>query len=90
MLSSNDKIHQFSAFKSNNRLRILDLIRRKGPISRVQLASIVGISTAAVTGITNNLLERNLIREVGLGESVQGRKPIMLEINPDSGINHRD
>ena len=86
MLSSNDKIHQFSTFKSNNRLRILDLIRRKGPISRVQLASIVGISTAAVTGITNNLLERNLIREVGLGESVQGRKPIMLEINPDSGL----
>ena len=86
MLSSNDKIHQFSAFKSNNRLRILDLIRRKGPISRVQLASIVGISTAAVTGITNNLLERNLIREVGLGESVQGRKPIMLDINPDFGL----
>ena len=86
MLSSNDKIHQFSAFKSNNRLRILDLIRRKGPISRVQLSSIVGISTAAVTGITNNLLDRNLIREVGLGVSVQGRKPIMLEINPDSGL----
>ena len=72
-----------SPCKGQNKYLVLDLIRRKSPISRVQLASLVGITTAAVTVITNTLIEHGLIREIGLGESQQGRKPILLEITPD-------
>ena len=67
--------------RGQNRLLILDLIRKNGSISRVELANMTGLSTAALTNLTSQLLDLGLIKEVGLGESPQGRKPVLLEFN---------
>jgi predicted NBD/HSP70 family sugar kinase len=67
--------------REKNRHLILNLIRKSGSISRVKLAAETGLSTAALTKITSQLLDHGLIREIGLGESSQGRKPILLELN---------
>ena len=70
-----------------NELNILRFIKNEGPISRADLAKRYKISKAAVSEITAHLLEKNYIREIGMGDStrVGGRKPIMLEFNPNAG-----
>ena len=73
-----------NTIRGQNRILILNLIRQHGTISRVDLASETGLSTAALTKITGQLLDHGLIREMGLGESAQGRKPVLLELNHEA------
>ncbi len=70
-----------------NELNILRFIKNEGPISRAELAKRYKISKAAVSEITAHLLEQNYIHEIGMGDStsVGGRKPILLEFNPEAG-----
>ena len=72
-----------SLMKKLNRSAILELLREKGPLSRTQIAQILQLSPATITRIVNDLLEENLILEVGKGEStdVGGRRPALLEFN---------
>lgn len=72
----------------SSRYRILDTIRRHGAISRVELALATDLSRAAVTGITQSLLESALIREKPAFESnggARGRPRVMLSISPAAG-----
>ncbi len=71
--------------KSINKHAAIDLIRfTPGGISRVELARKMGITRAAVTAIINDLTRTNQVREVE-GTYPTGRKPIVLEINPNLG-----
>lgn len=69
--------------KIKNRSKVLDMIRRKEYISRIELSNNTNLTPAAVTDIINELLEKDIINEVGLGDSSGGRKPVMLTVNPD-------
>jgi predicted NBD/HSP70 family sugar kinase len=62
---------------------MLDMVRRRNPISRVQLAEEFGLSKVTVSTIINELLEEGLIIEVGEGTGCEkgGRKPILLALN---------
>ncbi len=70
-----------------NELNILRFIKNDGPISRAELAKRYKLSKAAVSEIISNLLQLGYIREIGMGSSTKlgGRKPILLEFNPQSG-----
>lgn len=73
---------------THSRYRVLDTIRRHPTISRVELAAQTDLSRAAVTGITQSLLESGLIVETPAVESKdggRGRPRIMLNISPDAG-----
>lgn len=70
--------------KELNKAAILDLIRTTRGISRKALADRTGLSPTATGAIVRELLGAQFIREVGEGKSSGGRKPVMLEINPDS------
>ncbi len=81
-----------------NAALLLDLIRKQTTISRADLAKMTGIRATSVSAIVQQLLEQNLVREVGLGKSTGGRQPSLLELNPggiyaigieisDTGIN---
>lgn len=64
---------------------IVTAIRRSGPLSRTDLARILGYSRANITGTIAGLLTRSILREVGLGASQGGRRPIMLDFNSRLG-----
>jgi len=64
-----------------NRQIALNLVRAHQPISRADLARLMGVSRAAVTLIVNDLLKRKLIFEGATGETVRGRKPTFLHID---------
>lgn len=63
---------------------VLNLIRKKGSISRIEIAKRTRIRPGTLQGIIEELLREKIIREKGLGDSKGGRRPILLELNPDT------
>ena len=51
--------------KRRNRMQILRVIKELGPISRVDVASALEITRAAVTIITNEMIEEGVLVELG-------------------------
>ncbi|NMA33382.1 MAG: ROK family transcriptional regulator [Clostridiaceae bacterium] len=70
--------------KAYNEKGILDLIRTKQAVSRAELSKETGLSPTAIGVIVSSLIEREYIHEIGTGESSGGRKPVLLELKPDS------
>jgi Transcriptional regulator/sugar kinase len=71
-----------SIMKYGNRRLVLNIIRKK-PVSRAGIARITGLTRAAVTIIVEEMLNEGLLIESGTGEAEFGRKPILLDINPN-------
>jgi predicted NBD/HSP70 family sugar kinase len=71
--------------KEQNSLSILQTIREKGPISRIQIGKMLGLSNSTCMGLTRELASIGLVRETGHGDSSGGRKPVLLEINWEYG-----
>lgn len=72
--------------KRRNRMQILRVIRESGPISRVDVASVLAITRAAVTIITNEMIEQGILLEIGeapinSGKIQKGRRKILIDIN---------
>ncbi len=72
--------------KRRNRAQILRVIRECGPISRVDIASSMKITRAAVTIITNEMIEEGVLYEVGeapvsIEHLQKGRRKILIDIN---------
>jgi N-acetylglucosamine repressor len=74
----------FEHMKMLNISIILKIIRERTPISRVEIAEISGLTPASVTKITQQLIDLNIIIEVGSGESSGGRPPVYLKLNPSA------
>ena len=70
--------------KAYNEAGILDLIRTGKALSRADLSKATGLSPTATGAIVSVLLEKGYIHETGTGESKGGRKPVLLELKPDS------
>jgi N-acetylglucosamine repressor len=66
---------------SRNDEQTLNVIRRQGPISRVEIAKMTGLTPPTVTNITTKLLKLGLIVEDRIGESSGGRRPLLLKFN---------
>ena len=71
--------------KQNNRNEVLRLIR-KGPRSRIKLAEKTGLTRAAISFITEELLAEGLIVEGEKSPSIGGRPATLLQINGDYGV----
>jgi predicted NBD/HSP70 family sugar kinase len=69
-----------------NRQRVLDVVRRLGPLSRADLAKRTQLSPPTVSALVEELTSGvALLREIGIGASSGGRPPILLEFNADFG-----
>jgi predicted NBD/HSP70 family sugar kinase len=69
-----------------NRQRLLEAVRRSGPISRADLAKATRLSPPTVSALVEDLLhEVGLMHEVGVGTSKGGRPPILLQFNGEFG-----
>ncbi|MCD6204253.1 MAG: ROK family transcriptional regulator [Candidatus Marinimicrobia bacterium] len=74
--------------KELNEIRILNLVKKEGTISRVELAKRTKISKVAVSDIVNRLIEAGYIAEVGKGGSTRkgGKRPTLLKLIPNNGF----
>lgn len=73
-----------SDIRRHNQSLVLDLVRTQGPVSRAQIARLGRLSMPAVMGIVGALIEQGLVREVGVGPSSGGRRPVLLEVVPEA------
>lgn len=62
---------------------IINMIRRRGPISRVDIAKVTGLTAPTITNISGKLIENGLIHEYMVGEYSGGRRPVLLRVNSE-------
>lgn len=68
--------------KRKNRASILELLYSHGGLSRKDIASRLGLTPAAITLITNDMIKEGLLEETGeeLNSSGVGRKEVIIDI----------
>ena len=72
--------------KLSNKHLALDLVRyTSGGISRADLARQLGLSRAAMSSIVGDFLRLEMTRESENSPTNRGRRPVLLEINPNFG-----
>ncbi|SDN96533.1 Sugar kinase of the NBD/HSP70 family, may contain an N-terminal HTH domain [Paenibacillus sp. yr247] len=67
--------------KQINREGILHQLKERTRMSRADLAKLTELSRPCVSSLVDEMIQEGIIREVGVGESKGGRKPILLEYN---------
>ena len=72
--------------KRRNRMQVLKILKTRGPTSRIDIAGTLELTRAAVTIITNEMIEQGIIQEIGeyrlvTEKAPRGRKKILIDIN---------
>jgi predicted NBD/HSP70 family sugar kinase len=70
--------------KQHNRDLVLRTIFSHESISRAEIARITNLTRTTVSDVVTGLLNEGLVEEVGLGQSIGGKSPILLSIIADS------
>jgi len=81
--------------KERKNLAILETIRKNGPISRTDISKLTEFNIVTVSNYVNHYIKKGLVIEGELDESTGGRKPVLVELNPNAayiiglGLNMR-
>ncbi|MDD5428370.1 MAG: ROK family transcriptional regulator [Candidatus Omnitrophica bacterium] len=82
------EIHQFTFHELSEKdlksLKILDLVTKKGIISRTEISKITGINIVSVSNYIKKYIDEKLIMEKGFDVSTGGRKPELVELNKET------
>jgi predicted NBD/HSP70 family sugar kinase len=71
--------------KEKRNISILDILRRHGPISRPDISKEMGINVVTVSNYVDEFIKSNLVYEKELDVSEGGRRPELLDLNPQAG-----
>jgi len=71
--------------KKINTAIVLECVLTHAPLSRAQISERTGLNKATVSSLVQDLIAGDLVREIGMGESSGGRKPVMLLFNEQAG-----
>lgn len=83
----NERGSNHQLLKQNNHNLIKKYIYRNSPISRVEIAQQLGLTTATITGMVNPMISSGLLRETAApteGAKGAGRPRMMLEFVPEA------
>lgn len=83
MVSHMNDVVNPSSIRERNLSQVLKLIHERGSISRASMVREIGLSATAISSIVAELLDSGYISEGGAGKSSGGRRPILVEFNPD-------
>ena len=70
--------------KQHNRDLVLKTIFANDPISRAEIARVTHLTRTTVSDVVSGLIIEGLVDEVGRGESIGGKSPILLSVIADS------
>lgn len=68
-----------------NRSLILSSLRKYPSQTRAKLSKRTGLTRSTISNLTDELIKKDFIHEVGYEQSTGGRRGILLELNPDGG-----
>ncbi len=71
--------------RSRKNLFILDAIRRRGPISKTDISSIIGLNVVTVSNYVDDFLRQKIVFEKEFDVSKGGRRPLLLDLNASAG-----
>ncbi|MFA5410951.1 MAG: ROK family protein [Candidatus Omnitrophota bacterium] len=71
--------------KEKRNIEILDILRRRGPISRPQISQEMGINLVTVSNYIDDFIEHKLVYERELDVSEGGRRPALLDLDTKGG-----
>ena len=77
------RIQGASTIRDGNRNLVLELLRRKQPISRVDIARRSGLQRSTISSIVDGLIEERWVSEGPVVKTERGRRPTMLTMNED-------
>jgi N-acetylglucosamine repressor len=67
--------------RSRKNLFILDAIRRRGPISKTDISSLIGLNVVTVSNYVDDFLRQKVVFEKEYDISKGGRRPLLLDLN---------
>ena len=67
-----------------NKRDVLRIIRNHGPISKAEISRMTELSIPTIMRLTDDLIDKGIVRVVGKGESTGGKPPLMLELAADA------
>lgn len=85
MAIANLRGDEFTEREKRN-LAILETLRRFGPITRPEISRALGLNIVTVSNYVEEFINKNLVFEKEFDISEGGRRPILLDVNPDSGL----
>ena len=71
--------------KRINQMAILRFVQRYEPISRFDIARGCGLSNSTVSTLISELVDIGIVKHIGEGPSIGGRRPVILGINERAG-----
>ncbi|HAH11330.1 MAG TPA: hypothetical protein DCL48_14640 [Alphaproteobacteria bacterium] len=72
---------------SVNERRIMDLVCRKGPIARTDIAASMGLTNASITRLTKDLEDRGLLIDTVQRNGARGQPSRPLSLNPQAAFS---
>ncbi len=78
------KDQNYEILRKRNVISILNVLNQEHTISRADLARRTSLTPATVSNLIDKLEKSNIVKLIGQGESTGGRKPILLQYNPDA------
>lgn len=63
---------------------IIEYLYRQGPTSNPEIARYTKMSSPTITKLIQELIDLDIIHDMGIGESIGGRKPNLYGINPNA------
>jgi N-acetylglucosamine repressor len=81
----NLRMRHVASIRDRDKAVMLDMIRRFGPLSRVEIHEFTRIRPASISQLTRELIGEGRILEAGLSDNPTGRKQILLKMNENAG-----
>ena len=72
--------------KERRNIEILEILRKRGPISRPDISRDMGINVVTISSYIDEFIKHNLVFEKSLDVSEGGRRPVLLDLNPKAGF----
>ncbi len=72
--------------KEKRNIEILEILRKRGPISRPDISRDMGINVVTISNCIDEFIRHNLVFEKELDVSEGGRRPLLLDLNPRAGF----
>lgn len=73
--------HRSLSDKERKNLAILELIRKKGPISRTEISHVTDINIVSISNYIKDYISKGILIETGWDVSTGGRRPELVELN---------
>lgn len=71
--------------KEKRNIEILEILRRRGPISRPDISKEMGLNVVTISNCIDDFIRHKLVEEKEFDISEGGRRPVLLDLNPQGG-----